>query len=93
MEFYFFFVGIYGDVLLAFSVVRIGDKILNSPMRDGSLACLNGLRVISMLWVMLGHSVSFSTAFTSKLALLFFCTITNTTENKNAHMQYLTLSF
>ncbi|KAK7865133.1 hypothetical protein R5R35_002196 [Gryllus longicercus] len=44
-------------LLAAFSVVANGRKLLAAPRRDAdaSLACLHGIRVLSMCWVVLGH--------------------------------------
>ncbi|ESP03047.1 hypothetical protein LOTGIDRAFT_157007 [Lottia gigantea] len=47
-------------VLLAFSVRENGRKLLNCSTPPGSLGCLNGIRVLSMAWVILGHSIRMS---------------------------------
>ncbi|XP_050405941.2 nose resistant to fluoxetine protein 6 [Patella vulgata] len=41
--------------LMAFSIRENGRKILNATPPKGSLTCLNGIRVISMAWIILGH--------------------------------------
>ncbi|XP_048237970.1 uncharacterized protein LOC124115336 [Haliotis rufescens] len=43
-------------VLLCFSAVSNGEKILSVKRSPGSLTCLNGIRVLSMSWVILGHT-------------------------------------
>ncbi|XP_071103158.1 O-acyltransferase like protein-like [Haliotis cracherodii] len=43
-------------VLLCFSAVSNGEKILSVKRSPGSLTCLNGIRVLSMGWVILGHT-------------------------------------
>ncbi|XP_071955722.1 nose resistant to fluoxetine protein 6-like [Antedon mediterranea] len=45
--------------LLCFSLLTNGRKILNTKQGEGSISCLNGIRVISLTWVILGHSYVF----------------------------------
>lgn len=45
---------------MCFSFVRNSSKLLNTSTAKGPLACLNGLRVISMFWVIQGHTYEFS---------------------------------
>lgn len=40
----------------SFSIVNNSKKLFNTPTAVGPLACLNGLRVLSMWWVILGHT-------------------------------------
>ena len=47
--------------LLCFSFINNTKKLLNTSTAKGPLACLNGLRVISMWWVIQGHTYSFTT--------------------------------
>ncbi|XP_077994519.1 nose resistant to fluoxetine protein 6-like [Glandiceps talaboti] len=54
--------GTLGECLLAFSVLINGGKILDATHSSGTLAAIHGIRVLSMWWVILGHS--FITAFT-----------------------------
>ncbi|KAJ3657729.1 hypothetical protein Zmor_009513 [Zophobas morio] len=49
------------NLLMAFSVLANGKKMLSVSTAEGSLNCLNGLRVISMMWIVLAHS--FQTSF------------------------------
>ena len=45
------------EIIKCFSVYTNGGKLLNTRQADGSghLGCLNGIRTISMLWIILGH--------------------------------------
>ncbi|ESP02881.1 hypothetical protein LOTGIDRAFT_156833 [Lottia gigantea] len=40
---------------MAFSIRANAKKILNASQPKGSLTCLNGIRVISMSWIIIGH--------------------------------------
>ena len=55
------------DLLLCFSFVRNSKKLFNTKTATGPLACLNGLRVISMFWVIQGHTYSFSLQTTNNI--------------------------
>lgn len=44
-------------IMLSFSVLENGRKILSTRKSSGNIAAINGIRVISTLWVMLGHSL------------------------------------
>ncbi|XP_064617017.1 nose resistant to fluoxetine protein 6-like [Liolophura sinensis] len=48
--------GILAKCLVAFSVYTNGSKILSTAQAPGSLTCLNGIRFLSMSWVILGHT-------------------------------------
>ena len=47
------------DVMRAFSFVSNAKKLLNTPTAKSPLSCLNGMRVISMWWVIQGHVYAF----------------------------------
>ena len=51
--------GILGKVLLSFSVYTNVTKLLNTNQPAGTLSSINGIRFLSMTWVMLGHSYGF----------------------------------
>ncbi|CAG2247223.1 unnamed protein product [Mytilus edulis] len=51
--------GMFGQLLLSFSVYTNGSKILNTNQPGGSLTAINGIRFISMTWVILGHAYGF----------------------------------
>ncbi|KAL4237445.1 hypothetical protein ACF0H5_002162 [Mactra antiquata] len=46
-------------VVQAFSIFSNGKKLFSTNTAIGPLACLNGIRVMSMWWVILGHSYAF----------------------------------
>ncbi|XP_033120843.1 nose resistant to fluoxetine protein 6-like [Anneissia japonica] len=50
---------VLGQTLLSFSALTNGRKILKVNSKSGQLDCLNGIRVLSMWWVILGHATSF----------------------------------
>ncbi|CAC5402097.1 unnamed protein product [Mytilus coruscus] len=51
--------GMFGELLLPFSVYTNGAKMLNTNQPEGSLTAINGIRFISMTWVILGHAYGF----------------------------------
>ncbi|OWF41722.1 nose resistant to fluoxetine protein 6-like [Mizuhopecten yessoensis] len=51
--------GMLGQALLAFSIYSNACKILNTHQGSGSITCMNGVRFLSMSWVLLGHSFAF----------------------------------
>ncbi|CAH1160119.1 unnamed protein product [Phaedon cochleariae] len=49
------------NILVAFSVLRNGKQLFSSPdIADNRLGALNGLKVIQMLWIILGHRYIFN---------------------------------
>lgn len=48
--------------LLAFSVPANAEKLFNcsSEKSKNSIGCLNGIRALSMIWVIYGHTISTS---------------------------------
>ena len=46
-------------ILLSFSIYTNGKKILNVSQPSGTLTAINGIRFISMTWVILGHTYVF----------------------------------
>ena len=50
-------------MLLSFSVYSNGVKILSTNQASGSLGAVNGIRFLSMAWVILGHSYFFAMNF------------------------------
>jgi hypothetical protein len=55
----FFFSGIAGKLLLSFSIYTNGAKLLSAKQGAGTLTAVNGIRFISMSWVILGHTYGF----------------------------------
>jgi len=51
--------GILGQLLLSFSVYTNVPKILSTRQGTGTLTAVNGIRFISMTWVILGHTFAF----------------------------------
>ncbi|XP_060069288.1 nose resistant to fluoxetine protein 6-like [Ylistrum balloti] len=47
--------GIFVKIILAFSVVSNGERILSTAQGEGSLTALNGMRFLSITWVIMGH--------------------------------------
>ena len=66
MIFVLFFSDALGEFLMCFSLYTNGYKILSTKQPPGALTCLNGIRFISMLWVILGHTIGFAIANMSK---------------------------
>ena len=58
----FFFPGIAGKLLLSFSIYTNGAKLLSAKQGAGTLTAVNGIRFISMSWVILGHTYGFGTS-------------------------------
>ena len=53
------FAGIFEEILLCFSLIRNTKQIMNTKVPIGAITSLNGMRVLSMWWVILGHTVFF----------------------------------
>ncbi|KAK6962032.1 nose resistant to fluoxetine protein 6, partial [Biomphalaria glabrata] len=47
------------NVLVSFSVRKSLSTVLKTDYSDGDIKCLNGLRVLSMMWVVFGHTSNF----------------------------------
>lgn len=43
------------EILLAFSAISNGKKLINSTKNPDQLLCLNGIKAITMAWVIIGH--------------------------------------
>ncbi|XP_062602916.1 nose resistant to fluoxetine protein 6-like [Saccostrea cucullata] len=52
--------GVFGKILLSFSIYTNAKKILNTSQPKGSLTAVNGIRFLSMSWVILGHTWAFT---------------------------------
>ena len=48
--------GVGEKMLLAFSLKRNMPKLMSTKSAEGSIGCLNGIRVLSLGWVILGHT-------------------------------------
>ncbi|XP_072034489.1 O-acyltransferase like protein-like [Amphiura filiformis] len=51
--------GKLGRMLMCFSVIHNFGKIFDISKQKGTLSALNGIRVISMFWIILGHTWQF----------------------------------
>ncbi|CAG2227511.1 unnamed protein product [Mytilus edulis] len=63
--------GFLGKLLLSFSVYTNGAKILSTNQGSGTLTAVNGIRFISMSWVILGHTFAFGMNSAGNIATLF----------------------
>ena len=68
-----FVVGVIEKMLLSFSVYSNGVKILSTNQSAGSLGAVNGIRFLSMAWVILGHTYWFCIGFDGKCRELYNC--------------------
>lgn len=48
------------QILIAFSIKTNGKKLFDTKSNDSSIAVLHGIKFFSMVWIILGHSYSFS---------------------------------
>ncbi|KAK3580062.1 hypothetical protein CHS0354_001014 [Potamilus streckersoni] len=52
--------GKLGELFVSFSIYTNGKKLLSTKQAAGALTSINGIRFLSMSWVVLGHSYSAS---------------------------------
>ena len=59
--------------LLCFSLIQNTNRILSTKVPPGAITSINGMRVLSMWWVILGHCYAFQTTagLPSKLFHIF----------------------
>ncbi|XP_077995252.1 nose resistant to fluoxetine protein 6-like isoform X2 [Glandiceps talaboti] len=57
-----------GKCLLAFSFIDIGGRMLKASHGKGSITCLNGIRVLSMFWIILFHTYLFAATSTAQIS-------------------------
>ena len=74
-----FLLGTLGKVLLSFSIYTNASKILNTTQPSGTLTAVNGIRFVSMTWVVLGHSYAFGLAVGGRLSIHHNCQCRHTT--------------
>ncbi|XP_038052533.1 uncharacterized protein LOC119725264 [Patiria miniata] len=60
--------GLLDNIMMGFSSIHNGSKILNTEPTAGNLGVLNGIRVISMWWIILGHTVSFMGGYVDNMS-------------------------
>jgi hypothetical protein len=60
------------QVVRSFSVYTNGKKLFNTTSKGDEMACINGIKFISMIWVTLGHKYAFylTTPLVNPLTLL-----------------------
>ena len=58
-------------IVLSFSVYTNGVKILSTKQSAGSLGAVNGIRFLSMAWVILGHTYYFAASYTGKYHFMY----------------------
>ena len=57
--YYVFSIGTMLRILLSFSIYTNATKILSTNQPAGTLSAVNGIRFVSMTWVILGHVYAF----------------------------------
>ena len=62
--------------LLCFSLIQNTNRIMSTKVPPGAITSINGMRVLSMWWVILGHCYVFQT-MTGLPSKLFYIFITN----------------
>ncbi|KAL3870228.1 hypothetical protein ACJMK2_038305 [Sinanodonta woodiana] len=63
--------GIIVQILLSFSIYSNAIKILSTNQAAGSLSAVNGIRCLSMFWVILGHTYAFGFRSASNMGSFF----------------------
>ena len=48
--------GFLSNCWLSFSLLSNGEKLLTSRVSEGSIRCIHGLKVLSLIWVIFAHS-------------------------------------
>jgi hypothetical protein len=43
-------------ILVCFSIYSNGKKLLSTKKTAGTIDCVNGIRLLSMFWVVVGHT-------------------------------------
>ncbi|XP_060080527.1 O-acyltransferase like protein-like [Ylistrum balloti] len=64
--------GICAKLVLSFSVWTNGRKLLSTEQAGGTLGAVNGIRFLSMTWVILGHTYVFALLFQTYVNPLSF---------------------
>lgn len=63
--------GNMGKLLLSFSVYTNARKIFNTSQPAGTLTSINGIRFVSMTWVILGHTYAFGIQLVDNIPTYF----------------------
>ena len=69
----FLYTDVVAKFLLCFSLIQNTNRILSTKVPPGAITSINGMRVLSMWWVILGHCYAFQTTagLPSKLFHIF----------------------
>ena len=51
------------NFLLCFSVIKNTKAVLNTDVPKGSITSINGMRTLSITWVILGHALGFAVQY------------------------------
>ena len=57
------------NFLLCFSVIKNTKAVLNTDVPKGSITSINGMRTLSITWVVLGHTLGFAIQFIGRYEL------------------------
>ena len=70
---FFLYTDVVSKFLLCFSLIQNTNRILSTKVPPGAITSINGMRVLSMWWVILGHCYAFQvmTGLPSKLFHIF----------------------
>ncbi len=66
---FFFCTDLKNELLMSFSLISNIKKMVSTSATPKGMECLNGIRVISIAWVILGHTYVTVFAYTSKHSL------------------------
>ena len=58
--------GLKEEILSSFSVLSNGEKMVKMDSTPKGMGCLNGMRVLSISWIVLGHVYIFMLGFISE---------------------------
>ncbi|XP_013390848.1 nose resistant to fluoxetine protein 6 [Lingula anatina] len=63
--------GTIHKIIIAFSMYTNGAKVLNTRQGSGALTCVNGIRFLSLSWVIWGHTYAFIVFFVDNLVPVY----------------------
>ena len=72
--FFFLNSGLLVRILLSFSVYTNASKLLSTNQPPGTLSAVNGIRFVSMTWVILGHTYFFGASLGGEFCIGFHYT-------------------
>ena len=58
---FFIYTDVVAKFFLCFSLIQNTNRILSTKVPPGAITSINGMRVLSMWWVILGHCYAFQT--------------------------------